>query len=214
MTLIKSEVEPSSYRKAVGRFASGVAVITSFNEGGHPVGMTATSFTAVSFDPPSVLICINRDSRTSEHVRKSGKFGINLLGEDAQELSDYCAAPRQDKVLEPAWLSKESKWTTPAINTAATYLDCEVEQVFETGTHTIYLGLVRGIGLSIKRGDLGPLVHYRGSYHQLFRGDLSGNNFSEPLSGETDPSNSNHLRRTSIAQGQLGAVAAAGIASR
>lgn len=167
MVLNYSSPDREPVRRALGSFAAGVTVITTRDESGAPVGMTATAFTSVSFDPPSVLICLSLSARTHRHIRSAGHFGVNLLGTDSQDISDFCAVPGQDKILPDFWLDTNPQWGSPCLSGAHAFFDCDVEDVLETGTHVIVVGQVCGVGLSPLRDATGPLLHYRGAYRRL-----------------------------------------------
>src|SRR5680860_890301 len=124
MTYAVPERDP--VRRALGSFAAGVTVITAADEADAPVGMTATAFTAVSFSPPSVLVCLELAGRTQSLVRSRGRYGVNLLGADAQTVSDFCAAPGRDKGLPREWVEPDPRWESPCLNTAIAFFDCRV----------------------------------------------------------------------------------------
>lgn len=156
----------ASFRAALGSVAASVTVITMRDEFGRPLGMTATAFSSVSADPLLVMVCVNRSSRSCEHIRRGGQFGVNILPAQARELSDYCATPGGDKILRAEWTSGQEYWRTPALRSALAYLDCEVDQDVVAGTHTVLIGAVKGIGLSPSAADQ-PLIHFRGRYRAL-----------------------------------------------
>src|SRR5262249_21818150 len=114
MTLTHAQLGPDGFRQALGSFASSVNVITMWSPESQPLGMTATAFSSVSVDPLLVLVCINRDTRTYQHIAGTGRFGVNILGSAARELSDYCARPGGDKILDASWLHREDGWHSPA----------------------------------------------------------------------------------------------------
>ena len=167
MTLEQAELGPDGFRQALGAFASSVNVITMFSPDQQPLGMTATAFSSVSVDPLLVLVCINRDTRTYRHIAAAGKFGVNILGSAAREVSDYCARPGADKVLESAWLDQEPGWNSPALSGALAFLDCTVDQDIAAGTHAILIGAVQAVGLNAFAEEQEPLVHFRGAYRRL-----------------------------------------------
>lgn len=154
-------------RRGIGTFAAGVTIITTRDEDGAAVGMTATAFTSVSFDPPSVLICLSRSARTQAHIRKDARYGVNLLSADAQDKSNFCAVPGQDKLLPESWLDEDPRWRTPCLTDALAFFDCTVTVAVETGTHVIIVGQIEALGLSPARDAATPLLHYRGAYRQL-----------------------------------------------
>jgi flavin reductase (DIM6/NTAB) family NADH-FMN oxidoreductase RutF len=160
--------DAASFRAALGSMASSVTLITMRDEFGRPLGMTATAFSSVSADPLLVMVCVNRSSRSCEHIRRAGWFGVNILPSQSRELSDYCARPGGDKILQAEWTSGQEAWQTPALRSALAYLDCEVDQDVVAGTHTVLIGAVKGIGISPSGADL-PLIHFRGRYRDLTR---------------------------------------------
>lgn len=166
MGLAASPLGLESFRSALGAFASSVTVITMWGDDERPLGMTATAFSSVSMDPLLVLVCVNRSTRTYEHIARAGHFGVNVLGSAARDLSDYCARPGADKQLERHWLAP-GQWQCPALAGALAFLDCEVDQDVVAGTHAVLIGRVRAIGLERDAADPLPLVHYRGQYRQL-----------------------------------------------
>src|SRR4051812_38367744 len=90
-------VTSDEFRRAMGRFASGVTIATVIDADGAPHGLTASSFTSVSLDPPLVLICLGHRVTVIDLFRKAKYFGINILGAEQQELSDRFARKGQDR---------------------------------------------------------------------------------------------------------------------
>jgi flavin reductase (DIM6/NTAB) family NADH-FMN oxidoreductase RutF len=172
MSLTSAETGRASFKAALGSLAASVSVITLRDPGGRPLGMTATAFSSVSVDPLLVLVCLNRATRTYGHVTAGERFGVNILGTDARELSDYCGRPGGDKVLEAGWLAGGGAWNSPALSGALAFLDCRVDQEVQAGTHAVIIGAVEGIGLAEPPGPgphPQPLLHFRGRYRQLDR---------------------------------------------
>lgn len=158
----------SGFKAVFGSLAASVNVITMWDENDKPVGMTATAFSSVSIDPLLVLVCINRSTRTYQHIADTGRFGVNILGSVAREISDYCSRAGSDKFLNPEWLADDADdWKCPALSGALAFLDCEIDQDIEAGTHAVLIGAVRGIGLNAAAQEHEPLLHFRGSYRQL-----------------------------------------------
>ncbi len=162
------EPDGASFRAALGSLAASVTVITMRDEFGRPLGMTATAFSSVSADPLLVMVCVSTSARSCEHIRRDGRFGVNILPSQSRELSDYCARPGDDKILRAEWLSSQESWRTPALRGALAYLDCQVDQDIVAGTHAVLIGAVTGIGMSPSELDE-PLVHFRGRYRGLTR---------------------------------------------
>jgi flavin reductase (DIM6/NTAB) family NADH-FMN oxidoreductase RutF len=177
--LTSVETGQASFKAALGSVAASVNVITMRDEQGQPVGMTATAFSSVSADPPLVLVCVNRGTRTYGHVAAGGRFGVNVLGSAAREISDYCGRPGGDKILDPGWLSGPAPdgpapdgpaaWRSPALSGALAFLDCRIDQEVQAGTHAVIIAAVEGIGLAAPGHHFEPLLHFRGRYRQLDR---------------------------------------------
>lgn len=167
MSLIRVETGQSSFKAALGSVAASVNVITMWDEDRHPLGMTATAFSSVSADPLLALVCINRAARTYDHVAAAGRFGVNILGSAAREVSDYCSRPGEDKVLDSAWLADTGMWRSPALAGSLAFLDCQIDQEVQAGTHAVIIGAVEGIGLASLGQHFEPLLHFRGRYRQL-----------------------------------------------
>jgi len=167
MSLQTIESDPTGFKAALGSLASSVNVITMWDEIHKPLGMTATAFSSVSVDPLLVLVCINRSTRTYEYIAETRRFGVNVLGSVARDISDYCSRPGADKYLDPRWLSQSSDWHCPALSGALAFLDCEIDQNIEAGTHAVLIGAVRGIGLNASAQEYEPLLHFRGAYRQM-----------------------------------------------
>lgn len=166
MTLEVASAREETFKAALGSFASGVNVITVRAEDGAPHGMTANAFSSVSMDPFLILICVNRDTRTYRLIRQQERFGVNILGSDGRDISDYCARAGQDKSLDPAWLLADATaGAPPALADALAYLDCSVHTEVPGGTHAVLLGEVQRIGTNDDHGE--PLIYYRGRYHSL-----------------------------------------------
>lgn len=153
-------------RRALGSFASGVGIVSTVDAEGSPVGMTATSFTALSFDPASVLVCVKRESRTRDHIALARRFAVNLLPAHAADVAMLCAVPGGSKTLPEEWL-RESPCASPVLRDAVSVVDCAVTDLLESGTHTIVIGVVTGVGLSTHRRASEPLIHYRGAFRHL-----------------------------------------------
>lgn len=166
MTLRPVDIDPGGFKAALGSLAASVNVITLWDDEGVPRGMTATAFSSVSVDPLLILVCVNRSTRTYEQIAHTRRFGVNILGSVAREISDYCARPGADKGLRPEWLVPAGQWHSPALAGGLAFLDCEVDQDFPAGTHAVLIGAVQGIGLSSAAAHE-PLLHFRGAYRQL-----------------------------------------------
>ena len=134
----------SALRSALGRFATGVAVVTFNDADGARRGMTINSFTSVSLDPPLVLVNVGKSQRS--HDALAGRpFTVNILGAEQQDLAvSFAGGPRVDA----SWVEGEH---APRINGVLAHLECTPWRAYDAGDHTIYLGQVEE--LDFREGD-------------------------------------------------------------
>jgi flavin reductase (DIM6/NTAB) family NADH-FMN oxidoreductase RutF len=159
-TMTTPLVDPLAMRQTMGRFATGVAVITTEDASG-PHGMTVNSLTSVSLDPPLLLVCFNHGARTAEAAVASGRFVVNILSRRQQAIALRFAARGEDHF---AGLDLEyAGHRVPVVPQALAHLECDVERVVEAGDHTIVFGAV--IGASTRDGD--PLGFFGGKFSDI-----------------------------------------------
>jgi 3-hydroxy-9,10-secoandrosta-1,3,5(10)-triene-9,17-dione monooxygenase reductase component len=149
--------EAAHFREVLGRYPTGVVVVTTAHEG-ELHGMACNSFTSVSLDPPLVLFCPGRSSTTWPRMRPAGRMVINILGHDAEEMSRRFAARDIDR------FAGVEHWPAPSgmpvLGAAVGWLDCTMEEEYEGGDHTIVVVRVEALGL--REGD--SLVFMGGAY--------------------------------------------------
>jgi flavin reductase (DIM6/NTAB) family NADH-FMN oxidoreductase RutF len=155
-------VTPDEFRAALGRFASGVTVVTVETAEGGVHGMTANAFCSVSLQPPLILVCIDHLAETYLRVRERGEFGVNVLKEEQEALSEFFADPERnpDAAYRLGIRYRTVKSGTPVLENALVNLDCRVVNAHAAGDHTIFVGEVREIIL----GEGVPLLYFRGRY--------------------------------------------------
>lgn len=154
-------VGEEEFKKACGRFATGVAVATVFDAAGAPHGITVNSFSSVSLHPPLVLIAIGHGARILRHFRPGRRFGLNVLREDQVDLSLHFARKGRDGFEDVPCERGDSG--VPLIPSALAAMECEVAQVVTAGDHEIILGLMlRG---AVREGR--PLLYFAGRYHRM-----------------------------------------------
>ncbi|MEW2386448.1 flavin reductase family protein [Micromonospora sp. NPDC047707] len=147
-------------RRAMGRFATGVAVITT-RMGGVPHGMTVNSLTSVSLDPPLLLVCFNRGARTAECVQASGRFAVNILGARQEQVSNTFAR-RGENHFDGLDLPSHPTGV-PLIPGALAHAVCRVDKVVNGGDHIVVFGLVE----DVHEREGAPLLFYGGRYGDL-----------------------------------------------
>lgn len=155
-------IDQDSFKEALRGWASGVTVVTS-RAGEQVHGMTVSAFSSVSADPPLVLICTNRDSKTHEVIEKGGVFAVNILAEHQAEVSNTFASSKHEssRLERVSW--SEGETGAPLIDEALATLECTVSSAHHEGSHTIYVGRVEAVHSS----EATPLLYYKGGYRSL-----------------------------------------------
>lgn len=154
------DVAGRRFRDVLGRFPTGVAVVTGRTASGEPVGLTCQSFSSVSLDPALVLFCPAVTSRAWPMIRESGAFCANLLASDQGELAALMATKGADKFAGLKWRPAPVTGS-PITGGGLGYVDCTLEAVYPGGDHDIALGRVVDLG-GTARGD--ALTFFRGRY--------------------------------------------------
>jgi flavin reductase (DIM6/NTAB) family NADH-FMN oxidoreductase RutF len=147
------------FRAVFGRFATGVAVITSAGSGGRG-GMTANAICSLSLDPLLALVCFENEARTLPVVREAGTFAVNVLGAEQEQLAEVFASklPEPEKLDAVAHHMRDG---VPIIDGALAWAVCRLRELIAGGDHTIAIGKVDAMGL----GNGAPLLWYGGRYH-------------------------------------------------
>ncbi|WP_424923635.1 3-hydroxy-9,10-secoandrosta-1,3,5(10)-triene-9,17-dione monooxygenase reductase subunit [Amycolatopsis acidicola] len=164
-----SEVDTARFRQALGHFCTGVTVVAAHGDEG-PVGFACQSFAALSLDPPLVLFCPSRGSRTWPVIEATGRFAVSVLAEEQREVSAVFGSRGADKFGAVDWTTAPSG--SPVLAGALTWVDCELDVVHEAGDHYVAVGRVTSLG-DPSGGK--PLLFYRGQYTgtEPLRNDLA-----------------------------------------
>jgi flavin reductase (DIM6/NTAB) family NADH-FMN oxidoreductase RutF len=145
------------FRSAMGRFASGVTVVTTrLHE--RDYGSTVSAFASVSLDPPLVLCCFRHESETGRALLERSRFAVCLLASGQEELARRFAAPLEDRFSDVA-LARTAEGL-PLIAGSLAHLVCEVKETVQAGDHVVVFGAVE----AIHAVEGSPLVVFRGSY--------------------------------------------------
>lgn len=150
-------VDADLFRHVVGHLASGVTVLTTHLDG-RDHGMTASSVTSLSSDPPMMLACVNNAVPTATAIASSGRYTVNVLGQAHGDLAYQFASPRPDKFAGVA--IDRGGADVPMLAEAIASLECEVTEQVVGGTHTIFLGHV--VAATAREGS--PLTYFRGGF--------------------------------------------------
>jgi flavin reductase (DIM6/NTAB) family NADH-FMN oxidoreductase RutF len=152
--------DPELFREVFGRFATGVAVITSAGAIGSG-GMTANAICSLSLDPLLALVCFENQARTLPIVRESGRFAVNVLSSDQENLAGVFASklPEAEKLDA---VEHRFELGIPIISGTIAWAVCQLRELLAGGDHTIAIGEVIALGL----GEGDPLLWYGGRYHE------------------------------------------------
>lgn len=147
------------FREVLGRFASGVAVVTGTGDDG-PVGLTVQGFVSVSLEPPLVLFTPARTSRAWPVIERFGSFCVNLLAADQVAIAERMASRGTDKFAGLDW-APSPVTGSPLLRGGLGYVDCRIEAVHDGGDHLVVLGRVVDLAAT---GETEALTFYRGRY--------------------------------------------------
>jgi 3-hydroxy-9,10-secoandrosta-1,3,5(10)-triene-9,17-dione monooxygenase reductase component len=149
---------PTSMRDVLGRFCTGIAVITA-SDGVRPYGFTCQSVTSVSLDPPYISFCPSRTSKSWRMMRELGALCVNILAHDQHHVCTRFAVSAADKFGGVRW--RPGANGAPLIEGAVATIEANVEFEHGAGDHTIVVAQVTGLHASDERR---PLLFYRGAY--------------------------------------------------
>jgi flavin reductase ActVB len=151
------------FRAAMARFAAGVVVVTTLDDGGVPRGFTASSFCSVSMNPPLVLVCLANSADSFAAFASCRHFAVSVLGPEHGPLAQQFATKGADKFASDG-LSR-TPGGLPAVAGALVELDCEMHARHRAGDHTILVGRVLGARMGAGAGT--PMVYYERSFRLL-----------------------------------------------
>jgi flavin reductase (DIM6/NTAB) family NADH-FMN oxidoreductase RutF len=155
-------IDGREFRNALGRFATGVCVISTVTEKGDSLGLTANSFTSVSLDPPLVLWNLQNNSDVYDIYSAPQHFAINVLATEHHEHSNRYAK-KGDHLLDPDHFTL-GEFGAPIMEGALVSFECELHATHDGGDHLIILGKVKHVHT---REEGEPLLFYSGNYHRL-----------------------------------------------
>ncbi len=158
---MSEDFSAQTLRNALGRFATGVTIITCVDAQGRRFGLTANSFASLSLDPPLVLWSLRRSSPSLTAFEAASHFAVNVLADSQVDLSRRFASALADKFAEGDW--RAGLGGAPVLAGCAAVIECEHHSQRDAGDHMLFIGHVR------RAADLGlaPLVYQCGRYHLL-----------------------------------------------
>ena len=150
--------DSARYRQVLGHFTTGVTVITAATDDG-PVGLAGGSFSSVSLDPPLVGFFADNGATSWPKIQQTGAFCVNILGEHQEDVCRRFASKEPDKFAGLGWTPAGTG--SPQLEGAIAWIDCDIDEVVQTGDHVLVLGAVRDLDVG---HDGPPLLFFRGGY--------------------------------------------------
>lgn len=164
---VATAISGQQLRAAASHFPTGVAIVTSLDQSGDPVGCTISSFLSVSLEPPIVAVSLQRSASTLNHIIGSQRFGISVLASRQRAIAQVFAhrdASHADRFSSVSW--REGKTGVPILEDGLSSLECHVHEVVPAGDHYLILGSVQHL---FAAGWGTPLVHHQGTMGSLNR---------------------------------------------
>jgi len=152
------ESDPFQFRQLLGRFATGVTILTVSTPDGRPLGMTANSLASVSLQPPLISVCVDHEAEMHDAILASPEFVVNVLASPQEALARRFSDQHEDRFDGVGY--RRSPEGLILLDGALAHIECERYANYPGGDHTIVLGRVTG-GVT---GDGRPLLYYRGGY--------------------------------------------------
>jgi flavin reductase (DIM6/NTAB) family NADH-FMN oxidoreductase RutF len=159
-------LDPNLFRQVLGRFATGVTVITTAKDNTKH-GMTANAFSSVSLNPPLILVSIDKRADMHAYMMESDIFCVNILPEHRREWSDWWAGKAPKDADQFADIPHSIKATgSPVLDDCLGYIDCKVWTRYNGGDHTLVLGEVQDAHVNPDPA-VKPLLFFSSKYHKL-----------------------------------------------
>ena len=157
-TLFPRYCEAPDFINAMSRAVSGVSIVTTDGAYGR-FGLTVSSMTSVSAEPPQLLVCVNQASIPHDAIRGNGRFAINVLGGEQHDIANQFAGRGDD-----AYMFDARRWDTheslPRLRDAAAWFDCRLSSVMSAGSHSVFIGEV----IEAHSADQTPLLYTNRQY--------------------------------------------------
>ncbi len=156
-------IDRDLFRAVLGRFASGITVITACDAHGQPHGMTVSAFSSMSLDPPLILICIGNDATMAPVLAAADSFAVNVLTDSQESLSRRFSGKMDDRFAGIGY--SDGKTGVPLLDDVLASIECRIVARHAAGDHEIVIGQVE----QAKASEGRPLLYYRGGYATLER---------------------------------------------
>ena len=152
------------FRQVLGNWGTGVTIVSTSGTDDKPYGLTVSSFTSVSLDPPLILVCLDNLIGGLQAFRDSGKFGVSVLADGQADLSTLFARKDTER---PAELYFTGTTGVPLMKDSLATLECTTQAIYAGGDHQILVGEVQAAELGTAKDGKGPLLYFRGKYAKL-----------------------------------------------
>lgn len=149
------------FRQAMRRVPTGVTVVTSLKDG-EPRGITVNAFASVALDPPSLLICVNREARSYLFISSSRIFCVNVLAGDQRALAEHFSGKVRERQFADVDYVIDATGA-PVLSGTIAHFDCELSHEYQIGSHSILIGRV--LSCSARPGS--PLGYFNGGFHDF-----------------------------------------------
>ena len=157
-------IDPDSFRSVLGRFASGITVVTTRDGEGRDMGLTVSAFCSVSLHPPLIQVCVERTASIYGALGEAERFGVNVLAAEQEALSRRFASIDSTRRFDGLGYERGESGVV-LLDDALAHLECRRVAQHDAGDHTLFIGEVE----SATARDARPLLYYRGGYAQLER---------------------------------------------
>jgi flavin reductase ActVB len=154
-------MDQSTFLSIMSAFPSGVAIVTTLDEQGAPKGLTTTAVSSVSADPPMLLVCVGRESRTLPALLHTQKFVVNLMAQGSAEVCSIFASRDEDKFAKVQWEPGVTGMPHLCADTVA-WAECVLHEEVQAGDHVILIGRVHAGGVADPASV--PAVYFRRAY--------------------------------------------------
>lgn len=151
-------IDAALYRNVLGNFATGVTIVTVANGRGGIEGFTASAFSALSLEPPLVLVCLTYDSECYEPLRRECRYAIHFLSEKQTALAYAFADRNLDKTQQADWSFNERGYAI--LRDTLAIIECRLHREYAGGDHAIFIGEVEA--MEVMEGTMKPLLYFRG----------------------------------------------------
>lgn len=158
-------IDAAAFKAGMRQLAAGVTLVTTRSENGERSGLTATAVCSVSAEPPILLVCVNQKSGSYAAIREAGRFAVNVLAAEDQDLSNRFASSvsGDERFHHGEWDSLATG--APVLASALAGFDCTLLEAKDVGSHGVFFGRIEAI--KVREDDGAPLLYGKGGYGTL-----------------------------------------------